>query len=93
MTSLHLAVALLVCSALDGVSTLALVSRGAAELNPFLAAVLAHDPTAFVLTKLALVTTAVLVLVLLERRWVLWVGNALYAAVLIAHAYVWNQVL
>lgn len=77
---------LLLCAA-DALLTLALVNRGAAELNPIMRAVLQGSAREFTLWKIGLTSIGVLVLVVLARtrafgRW--RVGPLLYA-VLIAY--------
>ncbi|HTM68658.1 MAG TPA: DUF5658 family protein [Candidatus Binatia bacterium] len=79
---------LVVFNAFDARSTLDAVARGAVEINPVMAALLAHGPWAFLLAKMGLACGFGLVLAFWSRRHRLaWYGllavTAIYGSVFI----------
>ncbi len=79
---LALAVTILLLNVVDAFFTLALLSRGASELNPLVAFVLDSHPRLFALTKMGLTGGGVLILVAVARIRlfnVMRVGSLLHA--------------
>ena len=64
---LALSLAIFLLSIADAFLTLSLLTRGATEVNPLLAAVLTNYPNAFAIVKLGLTGAGVIVLVAMAR--------------------------
>lgn len=62
-----LAVGIMVMSCVDAIFTLALIDRGAVEVNPVMAAMIGRGAQAFALTKMLLTSFGILALVFLAK--------------------------
>lgn len=77
---LGVALAIVLLCSVDGFLTLALLSQGASEVNPLMAAFLYRDIAVFAVVKMSLTGVGVVTLVALSRCWVF--GNVRVAVAL-----------
>lgn len=76
------AIMILILSSVDAVLTLALISRGAVEINPFMEPLVRGSVQSFALWKIGLTTMGVVVLTMAARMRIfgrIAVGSLLYA--------------
>lgn len=66
-------IGLMVLSVADAFFTLQMLSSGAVELNPFMRRLIEWDITAFILVKISLTATGIILLVFASRA-VVWLG-------------------